>query len=419
MDTHELERWRESFEKFHERFAEIFCRPETREQSGKYLQGLVSGVERKNGWQMAEEVGDTTPDKTQRLLYQAKWDADKARDELQGYVIEELGEADGIGIVDETGFIKKGDKSAGVERQYTGTAGKIENSQVGTFLGYASRRGHTLIDRRLFIPEKWIQDEPRSQAAKIPQEIQHHTKPEQARQMLEQAWARGVPMKWVTGDELYGNAPRLRDGVANSGRLYVFAVSSNAPVWIKRPKTRRPKAKTGGRPQKHFHLVVGAPKHCTVAEVVAQWPSTQWRRMASSLGEKGPIAYDWAAMRIVERVDTLPGRDSWLLVRRSISDPNELAFYLSNADADTPLETLAHIASQRYKIEQCFEEAKGETGLDHYEVRYFHSWYRHITLSMMAHAWLSVTRAQAQARELTLAGADTPQKTMSSMILLH
>ena len=122
--------------------------------------------------------------------------------------------------------------------------------------------------------------------------------------------------------------------------------------------------------------------------------------MASSLGEKGPIAYDWAAMRVVERVDTLPGRDSWLLVRRSISDPNELAFYLSNADADTPLETLAHIASQRYKIEQCFEEAKGETGLDHYEVRYFHSWYRHMTLSMMAHAWLTVTRAQAQAREL-------------------
>lgn len=415
MDTKELEKWRESFEAFHTRFGGIFRRTEAREQSGKYLQGLVSGAERKNGWQMAEEVGDAAPDKTQRLLYQAKWEADEARDELQAYVKEELGEEDGIGIVDETGFIKKGDKSAGVERQYTGTAGKIENSQVGTFLGYASGRGHTLIDRRLFVPEKWIEDEQRRAQAKIPTEIKQQTKPEQAREMLEQAWARGVPMKWVTGDEIYGNAPRLRDAVANSGRLYVFAVSSNTPMWTRRPKTRQPRAKTGGRPQKHVQLAVGAPTHCTVAEAVATWPSTHWHRIAISAGEKGPIAYDWAAVRMVERVDTLPGRDSWLLVRRSISDPQELAFYLSNANADTSLETLARIASQRYKIEQCFEEAKGETGLDHYEVRYFHSWYRHITLSMMAHAWLTVTRAQAHERELAL--AHKHKKTMPTTTL--
>lgn len=417
MDTKELDTWRESFEKFHERFGGIFCRSEAREQSGKYLQGLVSGAERKNGWQMAEEVGDAAPDKTQRLLYQAKWEADEARNELQAYVIEELGEGEGIGIVDETGFIKKGDKSAGVERQYTGTAGKIENSQVGTFLGYASRRGHTLIDRRLFVPEKWISDEQRRAQAKIPKEVKQQTKPEQAREMLEQAWAGGMPMKWVTGDEIYGNAPRLRDAVANSGWLYVLAVGSNTPMWTKRPKTRQPRAKTGGRPQKHAHLEVGAPKHCTVAEAVATWGHTHWRRIAISAGEKGPIAYDWAAVRMVERVDTLPGRDSWLLVRRSISDPKELAFYLSNANADTSLEILARIASQRYKIEQCFEEAKGETGLDHYEVRYFHSWYRHITLSMMAHAWLTVTRAQAHERELAL--VDKHKKTMPPTTILH
>lgn len=414
MDTQELEKWRESFEKFHERFGWIFCRSEAREQSGKYLQGLVAGVQRKNGWQMAEEVGDAAPDKTQRLLYQAKWAADEARDEWQAYVMEELGEADGIGIVDETGFIKKGTKSAGVERQYTGTAGQIENSQVGTFLGYASRRGHTLIDRRLFLPETWISDEHRRQEAKIPKEVKPPTKPQQAREMLEQAWARGMPMKWVTGDEIYGNATRLRDAVAHSGRKYVLAVSSNTPVWTQRPKTRPPTAKTGGRPQQHAHLAVDAPKHCTVAEAVARWPHTHWRRMTISLGEKGPIQYDWAATRIVERVDALPGRDSWLLVRRSISDPQEVAFYLSNADADTSLETLAGIASQRYKIEQCFEDAKGETGLDHYEVRYFHSGYRHITLSMMAHAWLTVTRAQAHERELAV--DDTHQKTLPTTL---
>jgi SRSO17 transposase len=417
METKELEKWRESFEAFHERFGEIFCRTEAREQSGKYLQGLVSGAERKNGWQMAEEVGDAAPDKTQRLLYQAKWEADEARDELQAYVIEELGEADGIGIVDETGFIKKGDKSAGVARQYTGTAGKIENSQVGTFLGYASGRGHTLIDRRLFVPEKWIWDEQRRAQARIPEEVKQQTKPEQAREMLEQAWAGGVPMAWVTGDEIYGNATRLREAVAKSGRGYVFAVSSNTPIWIHRPKTHKPKTKTGGRPQTRPHLVATAPKHCIVAEAVATWPQTHWRRMAISLGEKGPIEYDWATMRIVERVDALPGRDSWLLVRRAIRDPHKLAFYLSNAPADTSLETLARVASQRYKIEQCFEEAKGETGLDHYEVRYFHSWYRHITLSMMAHAWLTVTRLQAQQREQARAQADKPKKTIS--ILRH
>ena len=416
MDVEELAKWKESFEEFHKRFRGIFCRSEAREQCGKYLQGLVSGAERKNGWQMAEEVGDTAPDKTQRLLYEAKWEADEARDELQAYVIEELGEAGGIGIVDETGFIKKGEKSAGVARQYTGTAGKIENSQVGTFLAYVSRRGHTLIDRRLFVPEKWIRDEKRREEAKIPGEVKQQTKPEQALEMLEQAWVRGVPMEWVTGDEIYGNAPKLRNAVANSGRKYVFAIASNAPMWKKRPRTHTPKAQTGGRPQKHTQVVEGQAKNCTVAEEMVTWPDTQWKRLTSCQGEKGSIQYDWAASRIVERVDRLPGRDGWLLVRRSINDPKEFAFYFSNASANTSIKTLAHIACQRYKVEQCFEEAKGETGLDHYEVRYFHSWYRHITLSMMAHAWLTITRAQAHEREQTR--ADKPKKT-TPMRLRH
>lgn len=418
MKAIELKGWRKAFEQFHARFWGIFRRAEAREQSMKYLRGLLSGVERKNGWQMAEVVGDDTPDKTQRLLYQAKWDADAARDELQAYVTEALGDADGIGIVDETGFLKKGDKSVGVQRQYTGTAGKIENSQVGTFVAYTSKRGHTLIDRRLFMPEAWINDEARRKQAKVPDGpdgVVFQTKPEQAREMLEKAWANGVPMRWVTGDEIYGNAPRLRDAVADGGRRYVFAVSSNTPVWTttKRPRVLAPQAHTGGRPQTRSKLAKNAPAHRTVAEVAAAWPASasRWQRLAVSQGEKGPIKYDWAAARVIERVDGLPGREAWLLVRRSISDPNELAYYLSNAETDTSLSTLARIASSRYKIEQCFEEAKGETGLDHYEVRYYHSWYRHITLSMMAQAWLAVMRSASAAQtQAQAAEPDTPTK---------
>lgn len=399
MKDADLKKWERSFEAFHARFGGIFARSESREQARKYLRGLLSEAERKNGWQVAEMVGDARPDKTQRLLYQAQWEADEARDELRGYVIVELGEAEGIGIVDETGFIKKGEKSAGVQRQYTGTAGKIENSQVGTFLGYASGRGHTLIDRRLFLPQEWAQDAERRAEAKVPAAVTFQTKPQQAREMLEQAWESGVPMKWVAGDEVYGNATALRDAVAAGGRLYVLAVSCSAPVWSQRPRMMAPQRTTGGRPQTRPKLAENASQHSAVADVVASWPAARWQRLAVHQGEKGPIEYDWAMARVVECVDRLPGRDAWLLARRSIRKPDEMAYYLSNADADTRLETLAHIASSRYKIEQCFEEAKGETGLDQYEVRYYHSWYRHITLSMMAHAWLAVIRSQAQAED--------------------
>jgi SRSO17 transposase len=394
MKETDLKKWEKSFEAFHARFGGIFARSESRDQARKYLRGLLSEAERKNGWQVAEVVGDANPDKTQRLLYQAQWQADQARDELRRYVSEALGDAEGIGIVDETGFIKKGVKSAGVKRQYTGTAGKIDNSQVGTFLAYASGRGHTLIDRRLFLPEEWTKDIPRRTAAKVPKGVTFQTKPQQAREMLEQAWENGVPIKWVTGNELYGNASALRDAVASSGRLYVFAVSCNAQVWTKRPCVIAGHMTKGGR-QTQPKLAESALQHRDVADVVAHWSAARWQRLAVHQGSKGPIEYDWSTARVVECVDSLPGRDAWLLARRSISEPSDVAYYLSNAAADTPLQMMAHVASSRFKIEQCFEKAKGETGLDHYEVRYYHSWYRHVTLSMMAHAWLAVLRCQA------------------------
>lgn len=389
MELNELDEWADDFEAFQRRFASLFGRSETREQAAKYLHGLLSPVERKNGWQLAEAVGDRTPDATQRLLYSTKWEADDMRDELQRFVISVFGDPDGIGVVDETGFIKKGVKSAGVQRQYSGTAGKRENCQIGVFLTYATSKGHAFLDRRLYLPESWCGDPERCAEAKIPQEVVFATKPEQAVKMLEHAWALGVPMRWVTGDEVYGDAPQLRDAVAASGRWYVLAVRTNITVWLNRPEVAVPAWIGTGRKPVKAQVIEADAKPVRVPAVAASWPECRWQRLEVAEGEKGPRVYDWACQRVVENQGQLPGRDSWLLVRRSTTDPDEMAYYLSNAPTSTDLLTLAQVASTRYTVEQCFEESKGETGLDHYQVRYWHSWYRHITLSMMAHAWLA------------------------------
>lgn len=391
MELNELSEWSDEFEVFHGRFASFFGRREAREQAVKYLHGLLSPVERKNGWQLAEAVGDKTPDAIQRLLFSTKWEADAVRDEHQRFVTEQFGDPNAIGVVDETGFLKKGTKSAGVQRQYSGTAGKRENCQLGVFLTYATPQGHTFLDRRLYLPESWSDDPQRCAEAKIPADIGFQTKPQQAVEMLRHAWSLGVPMRWVAGDEVYGEASYLRDVVAESGRWYVLAVRSYSAVWVERPQVAVPEWRgTGRKPTKERVVDDTAP--VLIPALVASWPEHRWQRLEVAEGEKGPRIYEWACQRILENQDQLPGRDSWLLVRRSLTDPEDLAFYLSNAPAETDLLTLARVASTRYTVEQCFEEAKGETGLDEYEVRYWHSWHRHITLSMMAHAWLASVR---------------------------
>jgi SRSO17 transposase len=208
-----------------------------------------------------------------------------------------------------------------------------------------------------------------------------------------------MPMRWVTGDAVYGDSPRLRETVQASGRSYVLAVSANTRVWTERPEVEAPQEQTGGRPRRARRLAQGAPKPCMVSEVITRLPVGAWKRMAVVEGEKGPIEYDWVRTPVVESRDQLPGPDAWLLARRSISDPKQIAYYLAYAPTPTPFETLIRIASTRSTVEQCIEEAKGETGLDEYEVRFWHSWYRHITLSMMAHAWLVSIRLQEQEKK--------------------
>lgn len=406
MSTDELEQldqWAQEFEDFHARFAPLFARSEPRAAARRYVRGLLAPVARKNCWQLAEVVGEKDPQALQRLLYSAHWAADEARDELQRFVIEEFGDPGGIVVIDETGFLKKGTQSVGVKRQYSGTAGKIENCQVGVFLTYFNGRSYTFLDRRLYLPTEWCQDVERRKAARVPEEVEFQTKPELGLEMLEHAWAQEVPLAWVTGDEVYGDAPYLRDGIAAAGHQYVLAVSCTTPVWQERPSVEEPTPGPRGRPREKPRLAEGAAPSETIAAVIAALPEKAWQQLAVSAGEKGPRTYDWAAVRVVESREGLPGPDGWALARRSRTDPTDLAYYLSNAPQETPLATLAEVAAGRWSVETTIEEGKGETGLDEYEVRYWPSWHRHITLSMMAHAWLASLR-QAAGKKTTRSG---------------
>jgi len=399
MTQDELDGWASDFIAFHERFAHLFSRREVRHQAVQYLRGLMAPAQRKNCWQIAEAVGDAIPDRSQRLLYRTQWDADGARDDLQEFIIEAFGDANGIGVVDESGFIKEGTHSVGVQRQYSGTAGKVENSQVGTFLTYASSHGHVFLDRRLYLPKTWCADSERRTRAHVPPEIAFQTKPDQAVAMLEHAWSKGVPMRWVAGDEVYGDSTALRDTVSAHNKLYVLTVPNNTLIWLVRPTLADAQREKDNRPRSQPPVTEGIELATTVRAAVAAWPETRWQRLTVADGAKGPRTYDWACQRVVESRDRLPGPDAWLLARRSLTDATDIAYYLSNASVETPLLTLAQVAATRYTVEQCLEEAKGETGLDEYEVRYWHSWYRHVTLSMMAHAWLASIRYKAMVQK--------------------
>src|SRR3989442_8608139 len=371
MTIGELEQWQEEFEQFHAGFADLFERSESREQAKKYLRGLLAQADRKNSWQVAEVVGDAIPDRMQRLLYRVPWDAEAARDRLQQFVIETFGDEEGIGVVDETSFLKKGTHSVGVARQYLGVAGKLDNGQVATGLSYAAKGAHVFLDRRLYLPEEWAWDKERRAQARVPQEVRFETKPERAYCMLLHAWDRGVPMRWVTGDEVYGDSPRLRETIQAHGRFYVLAVSANTRVWTERPEVEEPQEQTGGRPRLALRVASEAPKARMVSEVVASLPSQAWKRMAVMAGEKGPLAYHWGRTRVVGSRGRLPGAGVWVVAPPPLPYPKKLSFYLGHVAATTAFRDKVRIGVSRYTVEQCIEEAKGETGLDEYEGRFW------------------------------------------------
>ncbi len=376
ISVEEVRGWAAGLEALHARIAARFARPEPRRRALAYLRGLLSPVERKNGWQLAEEAGEATPDGMQRLLATAEWDADAVRDDLRAYVVEHLGDPVAVLVVDETGFLKKGDKSAGVQRQYSGTAGRIENCQIGVFLAYAAPDGRTFLDRELYLPQGWSEDADRRAEAAVPTDIAFRTKPQLARAMLERALDAGVPAAWVTGDEVYGGDRRLRLWLEERDVPHVLAVKRTEPLVA---TTARGFAQVPAE------------------DLVAALPAAAWTTVSAGEGAKGPRWYDWAQVPIRPLAD--PDRGYWLLVRRSLADPTDLAHYVCYGPAETTLADLVDVAGTRWAVEEVIEAAKGEVGLDHYEVRRWDGWYRHVTLCLLAHAFLAVTRAHATGDE--------------------
>ena len=350
-----------------------FRRAEVRTRVGRYLQGLLAAVERKNGWQMAEKLGEANAHGVQRLLEEADWDEEAVRDELRTYVIEQLGDPAGILVVDETGFVKKGKKSAGVARQYSGTAGRRENSQVGVFLLYAGAKGAAFIDRALYLPEEWTQDRVRCREAGIPDEVVFATKGELAQQMLMRAFAAGVLAEWGVGDTVYGY-DELRLWLEAQQKNYVLAVSETHQVWVQ------------GRPQ-------------PVGLLAALLPEEAWVVLSAGEGSTGPRLYEWAWLQLPDETEAASERARWVLIRRTLSDRSERAYYRVYGPATTTLAEVVRVTGSRWKIEEGYEQAKGEVGLDQYEVRTWWAWYRYVTLALLAHAALVVMQAQARAQE--------------------
>ncbi len=367
LDLLDVQVWSVYWGDIERRIGSLFARSEARSRAMSYLAGLLSPAERKNSWQLAEITGDSTPYAFQHLLGRADWDPDALRDLLRSYVIDYLAEPDAVGVLDETGFLKKGTHSAGVARQYSGTAGRIENCQIGVFLTYATARGHTLLDRDLYLPAEWSNDRPRCEAAGIPQTRSFATKPALAVQILERTRTAGVSLAWVTGDCIYGDSRTLRGWLEQHKQAHVLAVSGKEWVWR-------------------------AQRQQSVKALLAELPSAGWERLSAGSGSKGPRYYDW--LRLALNTPRQPGWMRWLVVRRSCSDPSEVTAYVAFAPAHKTLADQVRVAGMRWTVEESIQTSKGEVGLDQYEVRSWTGWYRHITLAMWAQAFLSVVRAE-------------------------
>lgn len=360
------------------RIGPLFARSEARHRALSYLAGLLSPAERKNSWQLAEINGAANPYGFQHLLGRADWDPDLLRDTLRNYLTDYLADNHSVGVVDETGFLKKGIHSAGVARQYSGTAGKIENCQIGVFLAYASTHGHTLLDRELYLPHEWTDDPERCRRAGIPEQRAFATKPALALQMLRRTFEAGLTLAWVTGDSIYGDDHALRQWLESRPQPYVLAVSGKETVWL-------------------------AAHQRQVKTILAELPADGWETLSAGAGSKGPRWYEWRRLELSE--PPASGFKRFLLVRRSISDPSELTGYIVFAKGGTDLAEMVRVAGTRWTVEESIQTAKGEVGLDHYEVRSWTGWYRHMTLAMWASAFLSVIRNETGAETAPKKGA--------------
>ncbi len=328
-----------------------------------YVKGLLGNSERKNGWQLSEYVGESAPYTLQQFIYRGRFSSDEIRDGLREYVSDNLGEEEGILVVDETGFLKQGKHSCGVKRQYSGTAGRIENCQIGVFLTYASTKGHSPIDRRLYMPKEWIDDKERCKKAGVPEDITFKTKPEMALEMIQKATESKMPYAWVTGDCVYGDYTNIRLWLEENRKNYVLNVSGKSYVWI-------------GHEQR------------SVKSIIESLPDDGWTAISCGDGSKGARLYNWQKVAI--NPGMTPDFERALLIRRSIKKPDETRAYLCFSPAGTSLQKLVETAGCRWTVETCFKESKSIVGLDQYEVRGYGGWYKHITLACIALAFLTV-----------------------------
>ncbi|WP_079408525.1 IS701 family transposase [Streptomyces sp. 3211] len=360
--------WAGELKALQERFVHRFSRLEPRESALACMRGLIAPLERKNGWALAEEAGHGGPDRIHRLLNRIDWNADEVLDDVRDYVVEHLGDPEAVLIVDDTGFLKKGVRSAGVQCQYSGTAGRTENCQIGVFLAYASSHGRTLIDRRLYLPTSWTDDRERCRAAGIDDTVAFETKVVTARAMVRRAFADRVPFRWVTADAAYGFSKGWRTELERADVFHVMATMRHDTVVTRWAMDR--------------------PVHDLFPGLARQ----KWKRRSCGDGAHGPRVYDWA------RVEVKPwhreDRRHWVIARRSIRRPEEISYYIAYCPAETTLDELISVAGSRWAVEECFQTAKQECGLDDYQVRRYDGWHRHMTLAMAAHACLTVLRAR-------------------------
>ena len=385
MEQVEFERIAASFAAFHQEFASLFGRKEAQQRSEQYLRGLlVQQTDRRNAENISEAVDGATPRSLQRFLTESPWSDEPVIDQLQAYVGQLLNSSEGVFVLDETGFPKKGKKSVGVARQYCGTLGKVANCQLGVFVAYVSEQGHALVDKRLYLPREWTDDPDRRRAAGVPETVGYQSIAELGLSMLHQARTSGHLMgRWVTADEAYGKVPTLRDTLDDDEWLYVLEVPCSQPVFAQPAKTEVPAWSGRGRQPTRLRLVDGESGPQAVEAVAASLAAEDWHLLTVAEGAQGPRIHLFAARRVWESREGLPGRECWLVLRRN-PDGSEPKHYLSNAPADTPLLTLAQVGAKRWPIETEFQLEKNETGLDEYEVRSWQGWHHHITMALLA-----------------------------------
>jgi len=382
----------EELKGFHGEFQDCFARSESRENFFKYMVGQFSDIERKSIEPIALKVVDARVRPMQRLVSDVIWDRKKIMQKYRSMVNEDLGDPNGVLIFDETGFVKKGDDSAGVGKQYCGTLGKVENCQVGVFAAYASRQGYCLLDSRLFIPEKWFSDEYAEKLTKcqFPEDLEFKTKPQLAVAMFRELENQeSISFKYVVSDTLYGNSPDFIEAVENcSGVTYFVSVANDALCWLTQPITRKKTYQYKGKKRTKTVIEKTEKRALTVTTIAHSINDYFWYRRQVSEGTKGPIEYEFTKLRVVLAKDGLPWKSVWLIIKRNLADKPEYCYYISNASLGTRLKTFVWLSGVRWAIEQCFEETKTELGMDHYEVRKFPGWQHHMLTCMLAHFFL-------------------------------